>query len=470
MTLVNRLALIFSLVSTVMILLTGVSVAWILYAKTEQSVEQLLASHGRLLVNDHIVYVDNQIRFKRGDQGETITTHLRDVDVSAAIFDENFSLIGSYGIYKNITREPDWNSVARRDYLQAVAIAKTAKYLDQKFPSGSIYDTYTFPVIENSRVVGVIQVAKEAYILNQLTEALWLVVMFIVPLCVVVSWFVVALVTKWSLRPLLFLISYMRQAGAGHLPTPLPVSGHSQDEIVVLSMAFNEMIQRISAGIKRQKTFITNVSHEINTPIAEAVSTLEVVEKQLGGGSWQSVVEKINMTKLRLKSLGETVSSILQLAVADRLGSQSGPIMLRPEVQAAVNRIRYIAERSGVKVLAEVADSHTVVVPRQHLGIILDNLLTNAVKYNRRGGFVKIKCLKNKFGVRVVVSDNGVGLDSDQLQKITRRFWRSEHTAQKTRGYGVGMAIVADICRIYDINIQIESVKDQGTKVILDFK
>ena len=102
--------------------------------------------------------------------------------------------------------------------------------------------------------------------------------------------------------------------------------------------------------------------------------------------------------------------------------------------------------------------------------LILNNILTNAVKYSKVGSVINFDIKETKKAVIFTVSDSGIGIASEDLEKIFDQFYRSKSTQHpEIKGTGLGLSIVKRLCILLQIDLKIESEENVGTKVILSF-
>ena len=102
--------------------------------------------------------------------------------------------------------------------------------------------------------------------------------------------------------------------------------------------------------------------------------------------------------------------------------------------------------------------------------IIINNLITNAIKYSKKEAILSIDIAETETNLICTITDNGIGISEEDLQKIFEQFYRSksgEHP--EIKGTGLGLSIVKRLCTLLDIEIKIESVENIGTKVMLHF-
>jgi two-component system phosphate regulon sensor histidine kinase PhoR len=214
----------------------------------------------------------------------------------------------------------------------------------------------------------------------------------------------------------------------------------------------------------RQRDFVANVSHELMTPItaikgyAEALlsGALDVSRKRL---KFTQIIEK------HADRLTQLVEDLLQLST-----SETGPrksvdaVPLAENIQRLVMDLAPLARKRGISIRVKTAPELRAAMNKNELNQILQNLVSNAIKYNRSRGRIVISA--HVLGKRLVVAvrDTGIGVPKEDLTRIFDRFHRAANARSKTeRGSGLGLSIVKSILVAHGCRIWAESEPGKGT-------
>ena len=189
--------------------------------------------------------------------------------------------------------------------------------------------------------------------------------------------------------------------------------------------------------------FVSNMTHELKTPIAIAYSANDALLNYDTANDPQKKVTYLNIANRQLKRLGELVENILAMSMERRKTMRLKPvtILLRPFVEeiAAAQRMRTEKE---IVINVNMDDDVSVEADRTHLGNVLNNLIDNAIKYS--GDSVTIT-VSNDNGA-ISVKDNGIGIPSKSIPFLFNKFYRVPHgNRQDVRGYGIGLYYVKSI-------------------------
>jgi signal transduction histidine kinase len=205
--------------------------------------------------------------------------------------------------------------------------------------------------------------------------------------------------------------------------------------------------------------FVATVSHELRTPLNAIVGWSYLLrEGRLDEVARKQAIEVIERNA-RLQS--EMIEDLLDVSrmVSGKLRLNPLPEDLREIVQSAVNTTRPAAEAKDIAVKAILAeDVLPLAVDRRRIEQVLDNLLSNAVKFTPRGGRIEVRLEESGGGVRIAVSDTGLGMRPDFLPQVFDRF-RQEgtRTDRSKSGLGLGLAIARQIVELHGGTIEAES-------------
>jgi len=214
----------------------------------------------------------------------------------------------------------------------------------------------------------------------------------------------------------------------------------------------------------RKNDFIGMVSHELKTPLTSLKAYVQILNsraKKEGNGFAGSTLDKV---ELQINKMSTMINSFLNVS---RL--ESGKIHL--------DKIEFKMDDLVREIIAEtvlVMSSHTItLIPcdcidvtadRDKIGQVINNLISNAVKYSPRGKVVEVMCLRVGDNAQVSIKDEGMGIRTQDKERLFDRFYRVETThTQNIAGFGIGLYISAEIIRRHDGKIWVESEKGVGS-------
>ena len=248
--------------------------------------------------------------------------------------------------------------------------------------------------------------------------------------------------------------------------TASPVRSGEQVTGVVLLMVDITEKQQLE---QQRREFTANVSHELKTPLhaisgyAELLKSGMVAPQDVGGFSDRIYQEIQRMIRL--------VEDILKLSRLDEGGGNytMEPVDLSVTAAAALAELESMAQQRDVSLVFQ-GDPVTVSGVPHLLTAIVTNLTTNAIKYNRPGGKVKISVSNTPEGPVLTVADTGIGIPEAHRGRIFERFYRVDKSHSKAvGGTGLGLSIVKHAAQIHGAAIELESQENEGTTIRIRF-
>ncbi len=218
-----------------------------------------------------------------------------------------------------------------------------------------------------------------------------------------------------------------------------------------------------------RREFTSNISHELKTPLTSISGFAELIRSGIAGDNVQHFADNIYKEAQRLIIL---VNDIIKLSRLDGKAPELrfAPTDLLKAVETVAERLRPVAERSHVT-LTVSGTSETVTADKGLLDEIIFNLCDNAIKYGVSGGTVNVTVEKRPDNrVQLSVSDNGIGIPADQLDRVFERFYRVDKSHSKSiGGTGLGLSIVKHGVACHKGEVSLESTYGKGTTVKVIF-
>ena len=213
--------------------------------------------------------------------------------------------------------------------------------------------------------------------------------------------------------------------------------------------------------------FVSLVSHELRTPLTSIRGYLELLMEE--GGNLTAEQERfLRVVDRNSERLLHLVGDLLFLAQVDagKLTIEHENVRLEEVVQDSVEALRPIAESRGIELVTSITPLPSLVGDRACLAQVLDNLVSNALKFTAEGGRVSVSLYAEGDSAVVEVEDNGVGIPTAEQTRLFERFFRSSRaTDNAIPGTGLGLAITKAIAERHGGRISVESEEDVGTSV-----
>jgi signal transduction histidine kinase/DNA-binding response OmpR family regulator len=214
-----------------------------------------------------------------------------------------------------------------------------------------------------------------------------------------------------------------------------------------------------------QREFIQNVSHELRTPLALIRGHAELLETSELGDLQPIQQKSASVISRRTRMLSKLVDDIIAVLTIESQELKREPLSLAQLVRTSLADFQAAAEMADLTLSAEIApDLPLVSGDPVALHRMLDNLMSNALKFTSAKGHVTLRLFSNKDTVTLQVSDTGVGIPNDQLERIFDRFYQVDgSTTRHYSGVGLGLSLVKGIVEAHGGQITVASQVGQGT-------
>lgn len=238
----------------------------------------------------------------------------------------------------------------------------------------------------------------------------------------------------------------------------------SEDEVGNLVRTFNGLLTRLEASFDTQRRFVADSSHELRTPLTVIKSNLHLL-RQTSDPTERT--ELLKVTDAEVSRLNRMIDDLLYMAQM-QAGHDLKPVLRPVELDSLLldvfARARPLALLKNQKLSLIHEDIASPMGDREQLQHLLLNLLDNAIKYTGEGGIITLGLWTDQGWARIEVSDNGPGVDEQDLPHIFDRFYRTGAARQNQRnGSGLGLAIVKSIAEAHGGRIEVYSLMGEGT-------
>jgi two-component system, sensor histidine kinase and response regulator len=230
----------------------------------------------------------------------------------------------------------------------------------------------------------------------------------------------------------------------------------------------------MKAAQERTRQHMTSlVSHELRAPLAAAVQYLEVILNGMAGPVSDEVKDMLHRSSTRLREMLEMIRRWLNLATFDpnKMTEKFTPVDLKVIAAESLEMLASLACENKVSISLEVtAEPFLIKGSKGALAEVFNNLIGNAINYNRPEGYVKVSLHRQEQEVTVKIQDNGIGIDEKHQERVFEEFYRVDGRREAlVKGHGLGLPIVKRIVEAHWGLIALESKPGQGTTVTLRF-
>ena len=262
-----------------------------------------------------------------------------------------------------------------------------------------------------------------------------------------------------------------------HLPGPgrtfelrvSPLSGGSGETAGALILFFD--VTRLEALERVRREFVADVSHELRTPLTSIKAFVEnlLEERLVDTGDSLRFLEIVRKHADRMGALIDDLTD-LSLIETGAVALDLTPLDAAEVAEDVVATLAFRARDADVTISLDLPSPFPLVADRRRLEQVLVNLVDNAIKFNKRGGTVRIAGGLSEGRPRITVEDTGVGIPTEALHQVFHRFFRADKArSRELGGTGLGLAIVKHLMRLHDGQVSVESELGRGAAFTLEF-
>ncbi len=276
--------------------------------------------------------------------------------------------------------------------------------------------------------------------------------------------FIMSLLISYALiRPFEKITDALSQVKEGYSNDPISVTDCLETERI--GEAFNKVLGRMKVLDDSRQEFVSNVSHELKTPI----TSIKVLADSLRGQEdvpidlYREFMEDI---ATEIDRENEIINDLLALIKMDRSASDLNisHVDINMLVELIMRRLRPIAEKRDIELVYESIRPVTAAVDEVKMTLVITNLIENAIKYNKEHGWVKVTLDADYQFFSIEVADSGIGIPADSVEHIYERFYRVDKSHSKEiDGTGLGLAITRSAILLHRGSIRVSSEEGEGT-------
>ncbi len=284
-----------------------------------------------------------------------------------------------------------------------------------------------------------------------------------------VLYYVTRYIAGKSISPINKVISTAERITKENLDERIELPVH-KDEIYKLTSTINDLLNRLEDAVLREKQFTSDASHELRTPLAVLKGTLEVLIRKP-----RDVDEYETKIKYCISEVDRMTALLEQLLMLARF--ESGKVVpviseidLNLTLQSVFHRMQSISNEKKLSIKYEDHGRIPVHADSSLVEIIIENILSNAIKYSRGGEEIKIRVENYADKTVCSIQDKGMGMNEEQISKIFDRFYRGDESRNsRIDGNGIGLAIVKRLADLQNITISVSSQVNKGTDFNISF-
>jgi two-component system OmpR family sensor kinase len=307
--------------------------------------------------------------------------------------------------------------------------------------------------------VGRLESALQRELMTSLRKGLFGAAGALLALCIAVG-----VVVRWSLKP----VAAIQQAVAQRAPLdlrPLPVD-NLPDEIRPLVESFNSLLAQLDTTMQSERRFIADAAHELRTPLAALMAHAQLALRAESPETAKDALLKVIAGVERGARLSE------QLLDSARLDARKAPdsaqrVDLHEIVGVVAHEFELMAAQRGQSLSVET-EPCTIDAHVDDLGILIRNLIDNAIRYAGQGARIAVRCASQDARAILSIVDNGPGVPPEERARIFDRFYRAP--GSMGRGSGIGLSLVSRIAQVHGATVNVgNGLEGKGLAITVSF-
>lgn len=246
--------------------------------------------------------------------------------------------------------------------------------------------------------------------------------------------------------------------------------GKGNDEISSLANTFDEMLDKIEQTFEREKQFTSDASHELRTPVAVILSECEYMMEC--AKTVEEFTESVDSVKKQAEKMSKLISELLMISRMDK-----NTLKLNFEETDISELLEFVCDEQveihddNITLERDISPEIIANTDRSLIARLFINLIANAYQYGKEGGTIKVSLKKKKDKNVFTVSDDGIGIDREDIPKIWERFYQADasRTSDENGSMGLGLSMVKWIAEVHGGSASVESELGKGSKFTFEF-
>jgi len=222
----------------------------------------------------------------------------------------------------------------------------------------------------------------------------------------------------------------------------------------------NLFLKPMRDALRLLDTFIKDTTHELNTPVSTIMTNIELIDKETIENKY--LLKSINRIDIGAKTISNIYDDLTFLMLNNKIISNNQDINLEQLVEQRVEYFSTLANMKKIKVETDLDSEVRLKIDNKKITKLIDNILSNAIKYNKINGSIYITLKRDK----LIIKDTGRGIKQEYIDLMFDRYTRFDKTVG---GFGIGLNIVKMICSEYKLTINIKSKLDNWTEVSISW-
>jgi len=374
------------------------------------------------------------------------------------------------GMFKTVSNDGKTMTTITDPDMQHVRNMPTQFYPEERNDiikiDGISYIFISVPIITEKGDIANLQLVESLEATMSVLNTLKLILIVVTIISTILVFISSQILSNIISKPILSMIKTMGEIQKSGKHKQIPLQKRSKDELYQMGETFNAMIEQLEKNYENQEQFIMNASHELKTPLTVIESYSDLLKRRGMEETelFEESIEAIHSEAIRMRELTQQLLLLTKNDAIWKMKMESISMMgMLNEV------IRYFHSAFQCEIELLIRENIDVFVDQQKFKQLLYIFIENACKYSEGTVQIEVGQYNDEKGW-LTISDDGIGIPTEDLDKVFDRFYRVDKArARKTGGFGLGLSLAKEIAGVMDIEIKMSSEEGKGTKVKLIF-
>lgn len=445
----------------ILLVFVGITPGFLLKLGIINSYEDRAVQQKNIDISNQCKILSNQINTYGYLLGPTSELINAEIDQLAAMYDGRLMIIdNTFKIIKDTYVVEEGRTIVSEEAIKCMKGINTTNY-----EKDNDYIEITVPIVDSStkEPIGVIlasvstnSIVDSMLVLNRKATVL----QFGMGIVILTLAFYLS---KFLVKPFARVSNSIEALNDGYINENISIQDYTETELI--SDAFNKMMARMKVLDESRQEFVSNVSHELKTPItsmkvlADSLILQDEVPVELYKEFMMDIAQEIDRED-------KIINDLLSLVKMDRTATNLNiaPVSINGLLELILKRLRPIAAKNNIEVLFESFRPVTAEIDEVKLTLAISNLVENAIKYNSENGWVHVSLNADYKYFYIKVADSGIGIPEESIEHIYERFFRVDKShSREIGGTGLGLSITRNAILMHRGAIKVYSKECEGT-------
>lgn len=373
-------------------------------------------------------------------------------------------------VYDNDSQNSYLNKFFMKDTIKSALSGSDASSVFSNADGTNSIDVAIPVADDGNNNIGIIYLRKSLVSVDEFLDSISAVIYRISLIMAVIIAILSVIMAGVITKPLVKLTNVTAEIAKGNFEQEVAVKGH--DELAVLAQSVNAMSKRLAAVEESRRVFVSDVSHELKTPLA-TIKLLSESILQSQSFDRDMVNEFLTDMTSEVDRLTRIIERLLTLTKNDSQvkNNHFETVNITKLTQTVAKKLRPLAEAKSIELnftYDNESNDVEMLLDRDKMYEAIYNIADNSIKYTPEGGCVDIRLLSDLTSVMIEIEDNGIGIPKDDTSHIFDRFYRVDKArARDTGGTGLGLAIASEAVSQHGGHIEVISEEGVGSKFII---